>query len=95
MQENWSAPTSWDEVCKRASGRRHYNAIRQFRAVFRRRKVARLWLAYGGEWGCQRRIAEELGVSEATISRDLDTLRKQARERDRCPFCGRRLMPWA
>ena len=81
---------SWEAVCKRAGGRRHYNAVRQLQAAFRRQQVASLWRRMDGEWGSQARIARLLGVSESTISRDLAALRRQADEAHRCPFCGRR-----
>lgn len=72
---------SWTEdreaVIRRAGGRRRYNAQRRGEALLRRVYVARLSLAWTmthpnplqrgkGAW-----IARQLGVSEATISRDL------------------------
>jgi predicted DNA-binding transcriptional regulator YafY len=65
----------WEAVCRRASGRRHYNAMRRFRADLRLAQVAQLMTAWGFEHGVQRRIAVSLGVSEATISRDMDRIR--------------------
>ncbi len=64
----------WDATCARASGRRHYNAVRHIHALERRAIVRRLWAAAGGHaapWGTQQRIAAALGVGKATISRDL------------------------
>ncbi len=64
----------WAATCARASGRRHYNAVRQARALERRAIVRHLWAAAGGHnapWGTQRRIAAALGVGKATICRDL------------------------
>lgn len=55
---------------RRASGRRAYNAWRHDMAMFRRIQVAKLLGQYGFVRGAQRRIARQLGVSEATISRD-------------------------
>jgi len=70
----------WDEICRRAGGRRRYNARRKLIAEMRRFKVAQLVKEYGlYERGVQKRIADELGVSEATISRDIALLCKLAR----------------
>ncbi len=72
----------WDEVCRRAGGRRHYNSVRQFRAALRRTELAHLLVtgAVGSPFfdrGTQRRLADRLGVSETTISRDIATLLKE------------------
>lgn len=82
----WSAPTDFDTVCRRAAGRRHYNSLRQFHALLRRRQVIELVGRYGlFTHGAQARIAQELGVSEATISRDIACL---LRLHVACPCCG-------
>jgi DeoR/GlpR family transcriptional regulator of sugar metabolism len=63
---------NWDAICRRAGGRRRYNAQRRFNAEMRQLEVAQLIDRYGLlERGVQKRIADELGVSEATISRDV------------------------
>lgn len=63
---------TFDEVCRRAGGRRRYNIRRQRAAFERRATVARLLVEYGrNKRGTRARIARELGVSEATISRDI------------------------
>ena len=59
---------SQDEVERRASGRRHDNSVRQFRATLRQMQVARL-LAQGVQR--RREIARQLGVHPSTISRDV------------------------
>jgi hypothetical protein len=80
----WGAPTSWDVVCRRAAGRRRYNAGRRFLRNLRRAQiVCRLAgtgvpASVGGFRGIQARLAQELGVSPATISRDLRALRNPA-----------------
>ncbi len=64
----------WNAVCARASGRRHYNAVRQLHAIERRAAVRQMWAAAGGHdapWGTQKRIAAALGVGKATVCRDL------------------------
>jgi hypothetical protein len=86
---SWSEPTSTDEAHARAAGRRRYNALRQERAQLRRGRVAELALEYGGlHYGVQASIARQLGVSEATICRDLRAILTPTRDRRRCPFCG-------
>lgn len=63
---------TFDEVCRRAGGRRRYNAGRTHAANERRAGVAKLLVKYGrNKRGTRARIARELGVSEATISRDI------------------------
>jgi len=82
---------SQDEVERRASGRRHYNSVRHFRATLRQMQVARL-LAQG----VRRRvvIARQLGVHPSTISRDIQML--MALRPGACPTCGRSFVPaWA
>src|SRR5262249_17222205 len=82
---NWSAPTTQAEVFRRASGRRHYHAIRRFRRDHRRLQVAELLTRYGMGWGYQARIARELGVSRVTIHRDMKYLLESYLP---CPVCG-------
>lgn len=65
---------TWDQVCRRAGGRRKYNALRQMDAQLRRAEVARLLIDEGFHLrhrGAQARVARRLHVSEATISRDV------------------------
>ncbi len=90
IRVQWSERVSDTEAARRAGGRRRYNAVRQFRAVLRRRKVARLYLEFGGGYGCQAEIARRLGVHPSTVSRDLAILRRGAMMSPRCPFCGHR-----
>lgn len=74
----WKRRTAWDEVCRRASGRRRYNRLRCYHKEARQLRVAELLQAYGprAQWprGTQRRIAAELKVSTATICRDVDAI---------------------
>jgi hypothetical protein len=42
VSNNWGGPTDWDTVCRRNAGRRHYNAVRQFLRLRRRRQLAAL-----------------------------------------------------
>lgn len=91
MSKNWSAPTTWEEVCQRASGRRSWNSVRRVVRWVRRGEVARLMLLLAPDyspfqWGLQVRIARILEVSEATISRDVKALLSS--HGNRCPTCG-------
>jgi DNA-binding NarL/FixJ family response regulator len=81
----WSQPTSWAEVKRRAVGRYKYNAVRQVRAALRRRNVLQLLGERGWTYGSQAAIARQLGVSEATISRDLARILPLMQE---CAACG-------
>ncbi len=65
------AGMSWEQVCRRAGGRRHYNSMRQFHATMRRHEVFAYWRASGGAWGWQAEAARALGVNRSTISRDM------------------------
>lgn len=61
-----------EQAYRRAGGRRRYNLQRQKAARARRDEVRRLLELYGEQRrGTQARIARELGVSEATVSRDV------------------------
>jgi hypothetical protein len=73
-------PLSFDRICHRAGGRRHYNAVRQFRALARRLKVLELADRFGLFLrGAQARIARELGVHRSTVCRDLKVLLREYR----------------
>jgi hypothetical protein len=84
---NWSAPTSPSEVARRAAGRKKYNRQRQRAAQLRRRKVAALLFRRG--WlslpGYRLLIARRLGVSIATVARDIKTIMRTGYD---CPTCG-------
>jgi hypothetical protein len=61
LKRDWSRPASRDEVERRASGRRRYNAERQERAAFRRLEVLQLLRENGGlDYRVQARIARRL-----------------------------------
>lgn len=86
MGKDWRAPVSDDEAAHRAGGRRRYNAARRVQAWARRRQVADLLNKYGLlEYGTQARIADELGVSRATVHRDVRAILAQTRL---CACCG-------
>lgn len=65
---------SAEEAYRRARGRRRYHARRRREAEERRARVAELVMKWGWVQGTQARIARELGISEATISRDMQKI---------------------
>jgi hypothetical protein len=75
----WSDRVSAEVASRRAGGRRRYHALRRDLATVRRHRVGQLVRAYGRQRGVQARIAKELKVSEATVSRDIAFLLDQAR----------------
>lgn len=77
MNTKWSRRTSWSEVCKRASGRRLFQAMRRHRQRQRRQGLHRTAFAYRITWGkrgFQSKLARALGVHRSTISRDMKAL---------------------
>jgi hypothetical protein len=84
----WSHPTSDAAAWARAGGRRRYNATRQARAELRRAEVVRLLGTLGLRHGTQAVIARRLGVSEATISRDVTAVFGYRPRRCRCCGCA-------
>jgi DNA invertase Pin-like site-specific DNA recombinase len=64
-----------EEAYRRAGGRRRYNQRRQDAERARHKEVSRLLDLYGeGKRGTRARIARELGVSRATVTRDVRAL---------------------
>lgn len=60
-----------EQAYRRAGGRQRYNQRRQEAASERRAEVSRLLDLYGRrKRGVKARIARELGVSRATVTRD-------------------------
>ncbi|MHB8974421.1 MAG: hypothetical protein ACYC3X_28920 [Pirellulaceae bacterium] len=76
MYDKRATTSRWEAVCRRAGGRRHDNAVRQFLALRRLREVVDLLVKIGMSRGYQSRVAEALGVSRATICRDMARLRR-------------------
>jgi hypothetical protein len=77
----WGAPVPFTEACRRAGGRRHYNAWRKIIVEYRRVQVSRLLRRHGLAHGAQAHIARALGVHPSTISRDVSALLREWRER--------------
>jgi hypothetical protein len=67
----WSSSISPDIAYRRASGRRRYHAKCCTDRFFRRLLVLDRLRDEGLHYGAQARWARELGVSEATICRDV------------------------
>jgi hypothetical protein len=86
---SWDAHTSWSEVCRRASGRRHYNGWRRFIALRRRIQVAELCCKLSGQlkgilgrYGIQSAIARILNVNRSTVCRDMQAIERDWQERE-------------
>ncbi len=86
---------SWEwasDPIRAVGGRNRYNALRRERARIRRDRILLIMNRSGMSFvtrGVQRMLAQRLGVSEATISRDLVGILAPRREKaDPCPFCG-------
>jgi hypothetical protein len=62
---------TFDVICRRAGGRRHYNQMRQGMAIWRRLDLERIIKRDGYEPGDYAYWAAELGVSRSTICRDV------------------------
>jgi hypothetical protein len=70
-RQQWSSRTSWDEVCRRAAGRKKYNQWQHTMAAAHQDEVFKLLLQHGwNTWGVITQIAGELGVHKSTICRD-------------------------
>jgi hypothetical protein len=78
---NWSAPTNFDLVCKRAAGRRRYNAQRQAEARERFKIVIEAILPpESRKRGTQAQLARALGVHPSTICRDVKKWKRTLRD---------------
>ncbi len=85
---------TWDEVCRRAAGRRHYNAWRRVVAHDRQRRVLDYWRQSKGRRGWQAAAADALGVHRSTITRDMQALLALLHREEPCPLCGVRSQGW-
>lgn len=72
MSTNWTEQTNFDLVCKRASGRRRYNAKRRAEARERYKLVIEaIRPPDGRKRGSQAQLARALGVHRSTVCRDV------------------------
>jgi DNA-binding transcriptional regulator YdaS (Cro superfamily) len=81
MQEsNWSKTLPLEQAARRAGGRRKLNAERHQQAIDRRMQITQRFYDPDFERGrgAQARLAKEIGVSEATVSRHLSSHRRCA-----------------
>jgi hypothetical protein len=79
-----STPLTPEQIHRRAGGRRRYNAARRFARTLRRYRGMELYWSLQGQqldagvlpkmWGLASRIAVLLGVSRATVCRDLQAM---------------------
>jgi len=83
----WHQPTSTAEAFRRSRERRAYNAARRFRADQLAIEIFRRLCALDFVRGSQSRVAEDLGVSAATVSRAVARLPMPPDEL-KCPVCG-------
>jgi hypothetical protein len=86
---NTGRAVTFDEACRRAAGRRHYNSLRRLHALIRRSEVVRFWGESKGQAGWQARAARALGVHRSTVSRDVQALLDELNRGRPCPLCGR------
>ena len=89
----WSAPADWSTVCRRAAGRRAYNARRSFMRAQRRWELVQALRKYRGPRGfltrgVQTELAAALGVHRSTICRDIKALLAEVNAGRPCPLCG-------
>jgi hypothetical protein len=74
---------SFNELCRRAGGRRGLNAWRRAMAVKHRCEIV-LWQGvYGIGRGSQVRIVRQMGLHPSTISRHVRAVLRELWERDR------------
>lgn len=92
-EAQWAPAGSYDHAARRASGRKRYNARRQFLAAHRRRQIVEMWADLGQDgWspfdrGSQTFLAEFFKVNRSTICRDLVIIKRMLRVAE-CPTCG-------
>jgi hypothetical protein len=71
MIQEAQKPMTTELIYRRAGGRRHYNKMRQADAFWRRVSLMTILRRDGYQPGDYARWAAELGVSRATICRDV------------------------
>jgi hypothetical protein len=78
---SWTTPTANNEVARRAGGRRRYNAQRQCAAMLRQLELLEHfeYVAFFLKRGTKAKAARLLGVSPATITRDVRALQAEMR----------------
>lgn len=74
---SWGETIEWNDMVKRAGGRRRWLGVRRLRATMRRHQLVRIAANEGLAYGCRVHWAERLGVSPATITVDLDIISRQ------------------
>lgn len=75
-RSEWSQPTSNDAAYRRAGGRARYN-LKRFDVAFKRRQSLLLLLRHKApRRGDLAHLARQLGVSKATVCRDVAQLKQ-------------------
>jgi hypothetical protein len=78
---SWSTETDFATVCKRAAGRRRFNAERHAKARERFMLVSKLSSSpEGRKRGSQAKLASILGVHRSTICRDIASWKRLLQE---------------
>ena len=76
--DGWAKHAATDVAHRRAGGRRRYNAARQRERELRRDRLSALavetWPRFMTDRGWQAWAARQLGVSRATLCRDVDAI---------------------
>lgn len=85
---------TWEQVCRRAAGRRHYNSWRRVNAHDRQHRVFEYWRISKGRHGWQAQAAVALGVHRSTITRDVEALLAPLNRDKPCPMCGHPSRRW-
>jgi transcriptional antiterminator len=67
---------TWEQICKRAGGRRKYNRYRQANAFWRRLEIDLYLQCYGYEPGILAELARYYQVHRSTITRDVQRILK-------------------
>ena len=80
------------DVLRFIGGRRRHNARKKLLAARRRKRIVDLAVEKGWnlfDHGFRTRMAEELGVHQRTIAKDVKIIIGETLENLRCPVCGR------
>lgn len=86
MTTKWSSLVSDHTAAVRAGGRRAHNALRRDQMLIRRRRVKELAIVLGPGRGLRHAISQQLGISLATVTRDLEAVKESFG--CICPACG-------
>src|SRR5437762_8812581 len=83
---DWRKPISDEAARRRAGGRARYNMQREIVAMRRREGLLKMLGGYAPTRGELASVARRLGVSKATASRDVASLRRAGVLKERMTF---------